>query len=460
MNKIELLDILNSYIVTKQLNDNKLLSGATTNIEQASDKDIVFYFLHENERAEAALAKRLESANPGIIITNRDSRIYKKRDRLIVSDFLESQRLVADALYPNLNKLKIVGVTGTNGKTTTVNLAVQLAKQAGKKAFSIGTLGVYDEDKEIYPTPNATTPSYLEIRKIIHHFQESYDFIFMEVSSHALVQKRLYDQKIIAAGWTSFSQDHLDYHKDIDDYFEAKTLIRDLMEKNEPIYVPFYEKELQKKLKNKNINYKEIEEKDLNRSSVPASFKPLFNYNNLSLAKALVTKITGFESFDLEKLKLPKGRFSTYKIGECLFVIDYAHTPDALVNICSSIKEAFPKSKLITVFGCGGDRDRTKRPLMGKAACEYSDVTIVTTDNPRFEDPEQIIEDVIPGLDKNYHLVTKREEAIKKAFDLANGETIILIAGKGHEEYQDIMGTKIDFSDFDVVEKLKRGLNV
>lgn len=454
MNKQNLIQLIGPNLKSSFINGDFNISNATTNIQNSSVNDLVFYFIHENEKALAVFLERSSKANAGLLVLNREVPDLKV-NYIVVNDFLEGQRAICNKLYPLTNKLKIAGVTGTNGKTTTVNLAVQIAKLNNVKAFSIGTLGVFDADEEIYPEISATTPSYLELRKILHKFQDEFELVFMEVSSHALMQDRLYDVMLDAGAWTSFSQDHLDYHGTLEEYFQAKSKISDKLKNKNYLFVPEHEESVSQGLEKINIPYEIVSDFYIEEDDIPYAFRAKYNFNNLLLATKLFENLTGIKNHNLYGLKLPKGRFSAYECGDHLFVIDYAHSPDAIKNICHAIASAFPNMYLITVFGCGGDRDRTKRPLMGQAAAKYSNLVVVTSDNPRSEEPLAIINDVLPGVENaNYIIEENRADAIRKAFDAKKGPSIILIAGKGHEEYQEVKGEKLPFSDFSIVEQI------
>jgi len=449
MNKKHLLELIEQFSIKSQINQNLKIDTLTTNMEGASKGCAVFYKIYNNEKSKSSFSTRVSCSNPELIITTCYVDILEKYNYIIVeeNDFLEVQKLLCDNLYPfDSSSLKIVGVTGTNGKTTVANLCVDISLQYKKKAFSIGTIGIFDSEKEIYPTPNATTPSYVELRKILNTFQDDYDVLFFEVSSHALEQKRLLDLELDAAAWTSFSQDHLDYHKTLEDYFLAKAKIAD---KSNCLYIPQSETELASMLKKSNIDYKiakSLNERGITKTS-PA-FEASYNKSNLELALMLNEYLWGEKETDVLKLSPPKGRFTTIEFKMGYVIVDYAHTPDALDNVCHAIKEAFPKFTLSVVFGCGGDRDKTKRPLMAEAVGKYADEIIVTSDNPRTENPEKIIDDIVPGL-KNlkYQRVEDRKDAIEMAISNCNKNSVVLIAGKGHEEYQEINGKKHDFSD-------------
>ena len=469
MNKTEILNILNSSIVSKNsiTESSEAITNITTNLQNAKASDVVFYNINSDEKSWASFQKRMQGAKPGLLVLNHGSENYKGENTIFVdgAKFLQIQKLILDQLFPNKNKLKLVGVTGTNGKTTTVNLAMQISAMLGHPAFSIGTIGIQDSKGPIADDLESTTPSYVELRKLIHKFQDKYDVCFMEVSSHSLVQNRLFDLMLDGAAWTSFSQDHLDYHKTMDEYFEAKLLIeRRFLKEGHQLIIPQFEEELYKRVLKVHPNAKVKVAKTLEEMGVKE--KPLFyhspyNQSNVEVALQLNTDLFGadkIQKIDLKNIATPLGRFSLIELEDNnIAIVDYAHTPDALLNIGAAIKKAFPKHSLTVVFGCGGNRDKTKRPLMGKAVMSFADKVVVTSDNPRDEAPEDIIMDIINGLDGSYEAMVDREKAIIHALESMDENEIVLIAGKGHEEYQEIKGVKHPFSDFNIVSNFKRG---
>ena len=268
----------------------------------------------------------------------------------------------------------------------------------------------------------------------------------MEVSSHALIQDRYYGIEFDEAGWLSFTQDHLDFHKTMDDYFQAKALILKKLKSSATLFVPAEQQDLFKRLHalSSNVKMAEIIQGDL-----PIFFKAKFNRNNLEVALSIVESLWGKSSpFDFSKLKSPDGRFYIRPFKSNFIVVDFAHTPDALENICRGLKEAYPDHKLKVLFGCGGDRDRSKRPQMGSIASVWADEIYITSDNPRSENPEQIISDILLGIaGKDYQAITDRREAVQKAFKELKEKEILLLAGKGHEDYILINGVKHPYSD-------------
>lgn len=438
-------------------------SKITTNLQKAGRGEIVFYRIQNTDSAYDVFMDRLGENTQSLLVVNSVSEKLIQRGNFICisfDKFHEAQRRIADDFYPRDNSIKIAGITGTNGKTTTVNVAMQIAKILGKRTIAIGTIGITDASGEVLEDLGATTPSYVELRRILHRYSGKVDGIFLEVSSHALDQKRLGDIRLSAAAWTSFSQDHLDYHKTMDAYFSAKSeIIRSSIMDGAHCFVPASEKELVDKLK----NYHTVRvAPTLDQSDLPLFFHPKYNKANLELALELNRELWGGEiNIDLSNISTPKGRFSIIKVDHILAVIDYAHTPDALSNVCQAVKDSFSDYQLVVVFGCGGDRDKSKRAKMGAAVDEYTDRIFVTSDNPRSEEPEAIIDDIVLGIQGPFERHVDRREAILKAMDSCDQKSLVLIAGKGHEEYQEISGIKNYFSDFEIVEEWRESrLNV
>jgi len=473
MNKETLLSKIAGYIVNKNsisgLSD--AITNITTNLQHAQESDVVFYKVNPADaKSVESFNKRMAGRKPGILIFNAEAGVKTDNGVFIkVEDFLPVQKILLDELFPEKKKMKIIGVTGTNGKTTTVNLAMQISSMIGHPAISIGTIGVQDVNGALIEDIESTTPSYVELRKLIHRFQDKYEAVFMEVSSHALVQDRLYDVRLDAAAWTSFSQDHLDYHRTMEEYFNAKLLIeRKYLKPAASLLLPAQEKELQSMMSDlaPTARVKIASTLDERGYALTLEERPLFylssyNQSNAEIALQLNADIYGeaaVKNIKLKDIKTPLGRFSVIELSEDnMAIVDYAHTPDALVNIGQAIKSAFPQHSLTVVFGCGGNRDKTKRPLMGKAVSDFADKIIVTSDNPRDEAPEDIIIDILAGIKTGYEAVVDRKKAIHAALESLGKKEIILIAGKGHEEYQEIKGVKHPFSDFNIVKEFKAG---
>ncbi|AYF43111.1 Mur ligase family, glutamate ligase domain protein [Halobacteriovorax sp. BALOs_7] len=423
-------------IVTDQFVD------LTVNLDQAKKGDIAFYRLYENEKSISLFKQRYEKGNAGLVITNLE---VEGLDCLVVEleDFYQLQEELVEVLYPLDREVSLIGVTGTNGKSSVTHLCQLILNRNNFKACCIGTVGIIREDKEIMPSLSATTPSYLDLRRVIYRLNDI-DYFCIEVSSHALEQGRVKGMDFSSIGWTNLTQDHLDYHGTMEAYFNAKAKLLNYCE-NEVI-IPSSQAEY---FKDK-IKYKVAPHVD---NKYGEEFNLSYNKDNLDLAFALCDEAAGEELKREIKLELPKGRFNLIRDQENIYIIDYAHTPDALINICRETKSLFKNHHLITIFGCGGDRDRTKRPLMLQAALEYSDSVVVTSDNPRFEDPERIIEDILKDNSNDVDVIVSREDAIKNYVKRYKDPTAVIIAGKGHEEYQDVNGVKSFFSDIEIVKK-------
>lgn len=418
------------------------LTDLTTNLDQSNSKDIAFYRIHDNEKSISLFKERYAKGNPGLVIANKE---IDGINLTVVSDedFYKLQEELVNELYPLKRDVKLIGVTGTNGKSSVTHLCQLILNQNNLASCCIGTVGIIQGEKEIMPSLSATTPSYLDLRRIIYQLK-NIDYFCLEVSSHALEQDRVKDMSFSSIGWTNLTQDHLDYHGTMEAYFSAKAKLSNYCSSS------FIIPSSQQEFFSKKIEFRVAKHIENNFSE---EFNLSYNKDNLDLAFSLCEEAVGKSLNKDISLSLPKGRYNLFRHNDCIFIVDYAHTPDALVNICRETKKQFNDYKLITIFGCGGDRDRLKRPLMLQAALNYSDQVVVTSDNPRFEDPEQIINDIIIGNTENIDVVIDRKEAIKKYIKNYDAPTAIIIAGKGHEEYQDIQGVKHHFSDIDEVLK-------
>lgn len=445
LNEKQLSIILKSEIPPLKISDIHWKS------EDSDKNSLLFYKILPDEKSLRLFTERLDKAQFGWLIVNSDHPSRPINSTIISEDEWPSiQNEILNILYP-LPDIKLFAVTGTNGKTTTAELVLQLGELCGKKGFSIGTLGVRENQKSVFDF-GMTSPPFIDLRKFLHKFGQNKDFCVLEASSHALIQKRLFNLKFNAGGWLSFSQDHLDYHQTMDEYFAAKLLLFDYMKPDAKVYIPAGQEELYNKIKkvtNRVMLAHEIEPK------LPLFFSTSFNRSNLEVAVAIIengfrTKVPSV----YDKIIPPDGRFYIRPYKSSFIVVDFAHTPDALDNICRGIKESFPTHQLKVLFGCGGDRDKTKRPMMGKIAEGWSSEVYVTSDNPRFEDPEHIIDDILKGMSsKNIHVIVDREEAVQKAFGELGENEVLLLAGKGHENYILQNGVKRHYSDVEEVEK-------
>lgn len=431
------------------------VSGVEWQSQNSRNSDILFYKIPESQEAEEIFHQRIASSHFAYLVVSRGVENLPA-NAIVVEDkfWKECQKLVCDELYP-MPSIRFIGITGTNGKTTTTDLVLQLGDLIGVKGMSIGTLGVRYPNKTLVDF-GLTSPSYIDLRKFLHRFGADREFCVMEVSSHALHQDRYYKIRYDIGAWTSFSQDHLDYHQTMDEYFHSKLLLSESV-KDGVLIVPEGQEELKEKIEA--AGKKTLTAPLVEAPNLPLFLQSTFNQENLALAYHIVTSL--FPSFvapDISKLIAPEGRFFIRKHNESFIVVDFAHTPDALENICRSIRESFPDKSLRVLFGCGGDRDRKKRPLMTKVVLDHADRVYLTSDNPRFEDPERIIRDMLQGNEnKKIDVVVDRKAAVAKAFSELNDGVVLLLAGKGHENTISIKGKKSHYSDIEEVEKFISG---
>ena len=374
--------------------------------------------------------------------------------------------------------LTLVGVTGTNGKTTTATLLYRLFQKLGYKAGLLSTVCNYIHDKELPATH--TTPDAIELNALLAQMVEAgCDYVFMEVSSHAIDQKRIAGLHFKGGIFTNLTRDHLDYHLTFEAYRDAKKAFFDglpagafaLTNKDDKngmfmLQNTKADKQTYSLLSLADFKGKIIEahfdgtEMSVNGKEIVTQFVGKFNaYNLLAVyGAAILLGQTPDEVLRIATtLHSVSGRFQTFRSPEgYTAIVDYAHTPDALTNVLGAIREVLSgKGKIITVVGCGGNRDKGKRPLMAKESARLSDCVILTSDNPRFEEPEDIIRDMEEGLigvsPKKVLKITDRKEAIRTACLLAHTGDVILIAGKGHEDYQEVKGVKHHFDDREIV---------
>jgi UDP-N-acetylmuramoyl-L-alanyl-D-glutamate--2,6-diaminopimelate ligase len=433
------------------VNKSVVLNDAVLNLNGSKENEIVFYNRSLTEESEKLFFERFKSAQTGLLITNSDRGLPENLNYAVSDRLSEIIVETANLFYPtDFSNLVIVGITGTNGKSTLVHLCRELLRKRNIKSLSIGTMGVLESEDNCLYDFGVTTPGYLDLRKVFYRFKDKFKYYFMEVSSHALDQNRFKDIRFDIGAWTNLTQDHLDYHKTIENYFKAKLLIFDYM-KTKTLLIS-RNADLAVKLKTKNVTTEVASPIEL-KSSI---FSAGHNLENLELALSILQKL-GFKYSvqELGSLQTPKGRFNHINHKGKDVIIDYAHSPDAILQIISSTKKVFPGKKVWTLFGCGGNRDKSKRPLMGEIASLHSDYVFVTSDNPRFEEPEQIVDDIRPGLkNKNFAIFIDRRTALKEAVNSMDQNTVLIVAGKGHETYQEIKGVKHHFSDEEEVKRI------
>ena len=379
------------------------------------------------------------------------------------------------------SKLKLVGVTGTNGKTTIATLLYNMFRKFGYKCGLISTVCNYIEDKAV--PADHTTPDPIELNRLLAEMVEAgCEYAFMECSSHAIAQKRIGGLKFAGGLFTNLTRDHLDYHKTFENYRDAKKAFFDMLPKDAFAITNADDKNGMVMVQNTKAKVKTYSTRtmadfrgriiechfegmylDIDGHEVGVQFIGKFNVSNL-LAVYGAAVMLGKKSEDilvvLSTLKSVSGRLEPIPSPEGFTaIVDYAHTPDALENVLNAIHEVLDgKGHVITVCGAGGNRDKGKRPLMAQEAAKQSDKVIITSDNPRFEEPQDIINDMLAGLNaqqmKKVLSIADRREAIRTACMLAQKGDVILIAGKGHEDYQEIKGVKHHFDDREEVRKI------
>ena len=399
-----------------------------------------------------------------------------------VKNTAKSLGSLAANFYGNPSEnLTLIGITGTNGKTSTSTLLFDLLDLLGKKSALISTVE-YRIGTEIIPSTH-TTPDIITLNQILRKAVDSgCEYAIMEVSSHGIHQYRTEGLSFKIAGFTNITHDHLDYHKTFIDYLNTKKKFFDELSEDAIALINIDDKNGKVMVQNTKATVKTFAMKtlaDYHGKMMEADFNGMllhfnnqefwstlsgkFNVYNLLLTFGIAVEL-GFSEIDvlksLSQLKRVAGRFELLKSeGGIFFVVDYAHTPDALENVLNSINEIRTKNeRLICVFGCGGDRDTSKRAEMGKIASSKSTLAIITSDNPRTEDPVEIIKQIEEGVEpqnfSKYTTIPDRKEAIKMAIKFAEPKDIVLVAGKGHETYQDINGVKHHFDDKETLLEL------
>ncbi len=461
----------------------EIKNGYTLNPEIANVTDdsrkvrnsSAFVCIKGNKNDGHDYARRAVERGAAVVICERDMGI---KNSIIVNDTREAYALMCANYYGNCHrKLKMIGVTGTNGKTTTAFIIKKILEENGYKVGVVGTVGVAIGNEK-YPA-DYTTPDPSVLHRYLYMMKMAgCDVCIMEASSQALVQKRLYGISFDIGVYTNLSREHLDYHKSMESYAEAKAILMqssDICVINaDDEYAPF----MKKNARNKTVTYAidtyadVMAEKvrlhhdgvEYKLTSKSGSCDIVYNvigkfsvYNSLAaLTVGMVMNVSMKRAAKaVADMKTVRGRIEKIKNDRKInILIDFAHTPDSLENVLKTVREVYDK-RLITVFGCGGDRDKTKRPIMGKIACKYSDKVFVTSDNPRTENPDSIIDDIVSGLDKNsYVRITDRTQAIREALVEAKPGDTVLIAGKGHEKYQ-IFGTeKIHYDEREIVKQI------
>ena len=433
------------------------------------------------------IEKAIDLGAAAIVCEDLPEKLNDRITYVVVPDASFALGIIASNYYDNPSKeIKLIGITGTNGKTTTCTLLHDLFIDLGYSAGLLSTVVNKIDSTEIPSTH--TTPDPMALNELLRRMVDAgCDYCFMEVSSHAIHQDRIGGLDFNIAGFTNITHDHLDYHNTFKEYIHAKKKFFDNLSKDAIVVTNSDDKNGLVMAQNSKATIKTYALKSMadykvkviensfsglvlsfNNQEVYTSLIGGFNAYNLNLVYAIATEL-GLDTMEIltsiSKLKSVDGRFQHFKSDKNIIVIiDYAHTPDALKNVLSTIDDVRTKNEtVITVVGCGGDRDKTKRPKMALIASQLSSQVIFTSDNPRTEDAQTIIDEMELGVTKENSAktlsVVDRKQAIKIACKLAETGDIVLIAGKGHEEYQEINGTRFHFDDLEVVTECFNQLN-
>ncbi len=434
------------------------------------------------------IEKAIEGGAIAIVCEELPTEIKSEISYVKVKNSSYALGIIADNFFDHPSqKLKLIGVTGTNGKTTTVTLLFNLFRSLGYSAGLLSTVVNKINNEEIPSTH--TTPDAIALNHLLSKMvEQGVQYVFMEVSSHAIVQHRVTGITFTGGVFTNITHDHLDYHKTFEEYITAKKIFFDDLGENAFAITNKDDANglvMLQNTKARKITYAlkapadhkcRIIENHINGLLLTIDGKEVwvkligsFNAYNI-LAVYSVATLLKIESLNiltaLSTLNPVEGRFQHIKSDKGVIgIVDYAHTPDALKNVLETIKNIRTGNEsVITLVGCGGDRDTTKRPIMAKIACQYSSKVILTSDNPRSEDPETILDQMQAGVeiaDKKKTLrISDRKEAIKTACALAKPGDFILIAGKGHEKYQEIKGVKHSFDDFEILKTTIKDLSI
>jgi len=483
-------DIVNYIKLEKILNQEKItnekISGISFDSRKITNGDVFVCIVGEHSDGHDFAEKAVK--NGACCVISEKELNLKTVPVLVVKSTQDALAQASAVIYgfPAKN-LNLIGVTGTNGKTTVTHLIQAIFEKAGKSCGLVGTLGNrYSSDGE-YITSGHTTPQASDLQKVFRAFvDKNIHNAVMEVSSHAIEQKRIAEVEFNGAVITNLTQDHLDYHITMENYFHAKSKLFSNLKSDESCFAiinnddAYAEKFISAipnnvKIYTYGINKKsDILAKDIEFSvygskftcvtefaSVPVNLQMtgLFSiYNALAALSACIASGIALNTCiqALEETPSVAGRFEVVS-RKPLVIVDYAHTPDGLENVLKTAREIVPEGgSLISVFGCGGDRDATKRPKMGRISENLADKTIITSDNPRSEDPQQIITDILSGiksLNSNIIVEIDRQRAIETAVKIAKDNDVIMLAGKGHEDYQILNGETIHFDDREEARK-------
>lgn len=462
--------------------ENKEITGVNIDSRQVQEGHLFIAVKGTQTDGHSYINKAIENGAVAVVCQTLPEERHDGVTYVQVEDSEQIVGLIATTFYGNpTSKLRLVGVTGTNGKTTIATLLYKMFRIFGYKCGLCSTVCNYINDEPL-PTDH-TTPDPITLNRLLGRMaDEGCEYAFMEVSSHSVAQHRIGGLKFAGGIFTNLTRDHLDYHKTFENYRDAKKAFFDALPKDAFAVTNVDDKNGRVMTQNTKADIKTyslrsaadfkakvLEESfegmclDINGKEVSVSFIGRFNVSNL-LAVYSAAIAMGRQPEEvlvaISMLRPVNGRFETIRSEEGVTaIVDYAHTPDALVNVLTTINEILKgRGEVITVCGAGGNRDKGKRPLMAQEAVKHSDRVIITSDNPRFEEPQDIINDMLAGLDKTQMrkvvAVVDRKEAIRTACMMARPGDAVLVAGKGHEDYQDIKGVKHHFDDHEVIREI------
>ena len=480
---MRLEEILNGIIVIETKGDiAKEITGIHIDSRKIESGNLFVAVKGTQTDGHTYIGKAIEKGASAIVCETFPENMEEDVAYIRVEDTEDCIGRLATLFYDNpTSQLDLIGVTGTNGKTTIATLLYNMFRKMGYKVGLVSTVCNYIDDKTIPATH--TTPDPITLNKLLGQMaKEGCKYVFMEVSSHSVAQKRIGGLKFTGGIFTNLTRDHLDYHKTVDNYLKAKKTFFDNLPKSAFALTNADDKNGMIMIQNtkakiytyslrgiSDFKAKVLEDSfegmllDINGKEICVQFIGRFNASNV-LAVYATACLLGKKIEDilvtLSTLQPVSGRFESLRSPKgYTTIVDYAHTPDALTNVLSTIQEVLKrKGNIITVVGAGGNRDKGKRPIMAQEAVKMSNKVIITSDNPRYEDPQEIINDMTSGLTKEdmkkVLCIVDRETAIKTACMLAHSEDAVLVAGKGHENYQEIQGVKHHFDDKEIIEQI------
>ncbi len=469
-------------LIPQHVNESVIINGISTDSRKVEKGEVFVAIIGDQADGHNYLTQAVQNGASALIVSKPISTNIS--EDVIVLSVDDTSAVYADLCsawfdVPS-NKLKLVGITGTNGKTTVATLLYQACTALGFKCGLISTVE-YKIHNQTFKSTH-TTPDAYRFNQLLNEMANGgCEYVFAEVSSHAVAQKRIYSLHFVGAVFTNLTHDHLDYHGSFTEYRNAKKTFFDELQSTSFAIINSDDKNGRFMIQNckahifnyslrskKEYSAKILEQNLLgqllriNQNDLHIRLIGAFNVYNV-LAVIGVLEQLGFETDQylpvLSQIQGAKGRFqSIYNHTRNLVgIVDYAHTPDALENVLKTIQDINEKGRVIIIFGCGGDRDKTKRPKMGAIASTLSDIVIVTSDNPRTEDPQAIVEDILDGVPKNksnsIFVNLDRYQAIKMGVQLAQDGDIVLVAGKGHEDYQILSSGKIHFDDYLILQE-------